>query len=215
MIHFLRWLRHRLLRARDAVIGSNYAVQKRLEKQGRVVMGAETYGNPIINTYDHDNTRLTVGKYSSLSETAIIMLGGQHPVDTVSQFPFRINWQLPGAGQDGNPTPSGDTFIGNDVIINQRAFIRSGVTIGDGALIGSNANVVKDVPPYAIMGGNPARVIRYRATEEQIAALLEIKWWDWSRADILDALDLITGTDIDAFIAYARERGLKGSSQSQ
>jgi len=215
MVSFLRWLRTALKRARRAVIGSNLAVKKRLMKQGRVVIGAETYGNPIINSYLHDNTRLTVGKYCSLSETATIMLGGQHPVDAVSQFPFRIRWQLPGAGKDGNPTPSGDTVIGNDVIINQRAFIRSGVTIGDGAVIGANANVTKDVPAYAVMGGNPARVIRYRATEEQIVALQEIKWWDWSRADILEALDLITGTDIEAFIAYARERGLTGSSRSQ
>lgn len=206
MLFFLRWLRHALQRARDAAIGSNYAVQKRLERSGRVTIGAHTYGNPIINTYVYDDTKLTIGKYCALSETALIMLGGQHPVDTVSQYPFRINWKLPGAGKDGNPTPSADTVIGNDVIINQRTFIRSGVTIGDGAVIGSNANVTKDVPPYAIMGGNPARVIRYRATPEQIEALLQIKWWDWSEADIMDALDLLTGNDIDAFIGYAREK---------
>ncbi|MCL2541530.1 MAG: CatB-related O-acetyltransferase [Nocardioidaceae bacterium] len=206
MLFFLRWLRHALLRGRDAMIGSNYAVQRRLEKEGRAVVGDQTYGNPIIKTYIADGTKLYVGKYCALSETAIVMLGGQHPVDTVSQYPFRLHWKLPGAGEDGNPVPSEDTHIGNDVIINQRAFIRSGVTIGDGAVIGANANVVKDVPAYAIMGGNPARVIRYRATPEQIEALLEIKWWDWSREDIMAALDLITGTDIDAFIAHAHEK---------
>lgn len=202
----LRWLKYTLRRALDAVIGSNLAQQRRLVKAGRVDIGEHTYGVPIINDYPYNESRLTVGKYCSLSETAIVMLGGQHPINHVSQYPFRINWRLPGAGYDGNPEPSKDTVIGNDVIINQRAFIRSGVTIGDGALVGANANVTKDVPPYAIVGGNPARVIRYRATPEQIEALLDIRWWDWPKDEVIASLDHIVSDDIDAFIAYARER---------
>lgn len=212
---FLRWLKYTLRRVVDSFIGGNLPQFRRLVKAGRIAVGEHTYGVPIVNIYDYDQSKLTIGKYCSLSETALIMLGGQHPINHVSQYPFRINWGLPGAGKDGNPEPSTDTVIGNDVIINQRVFIRSGVTIGDGALIGSNANVTKDVPPYAIMGGNPAKVIRYRATPEQIEALLEIKWWDWSKEDVIDSLEYIVSDDIDRFIAYARERfGPKTSSSA-
>ncbi len=82
----------------------------------------------------------------------------------------------------------------------------SGITIGDGAVIAGGAVVTKDVPPYAIVGGNPAKLIRYRFTPEQIEALLEIKWWDWPVDDVREAVPLIAGDDIDAFIEYARNK---------
>lgn len=203
---FLRWLKHSLIRGHDAVIGSNLAVVNRLKRLGRLEIGDHSYSIPIIKFYEHDDTKLRIGKYSPISETAIVMLGGEHPNDTVSHFPFRIHWQMPGAIEDGNPVPSGDTVIGSDVLVYQRAFIRSGVTIGHGAIVAANAIVTRDVPPYAIVGGNPARVIRYRATEEQIAELLDIAWWDWPDDEVKAAVPLLTVNDIDAFIAYARER---------
>jgi acetyltransferase-like isoleucine patch superfamily enzyme len=203
---FLAWVKDVVRRAHDAVIGSNLATVRRLKKQGRLVMGRHCYSIPIIKHYVHDTTKLIIGSYSPVSETCIVMLGGEHPNDTVSHFPFRIMFGLPGAGEDGNPVPSGDTVIGNDVVVYQRAFIRSGVTIGDGAVVAANAVVTRDVPPYAIVGGNPAKVIRHRATPEQIEALLEIKWWDWPEDEVLKAVPLLTSNDIDAFIAYARER---------
>ncbi|TWG91850.1 acetyltransferase-like isoleucine patch superfamily enzyme [Nocardioides sp. J9] len=205
-MYFLRWLKHALLRGHDAVVGSNLAVVNRLRRAGRLEIGAHCYSLPIIKYYEHEDSKLVVGKYSPLSETAIVMLGGEHPSDTVSQFPFRIHFRMPGAGQDGNPVPSTDTVIGSDVLVYQRAFIRGGVTIGHGAIVASNAVVTKDVPPYAIVGGNPARVIRYRYTEEQIAELLDIAWWDWSDEEVKEAVPLLTGKDVDAFIAWARER---------
>lgn len=108
--------------------------------------------------------------------------------------------------EDGFPRKVGDTVIGSDCYVGWGCILLSSVTIGDGAIVGSGALVTKDVPPYAIVGGNPARIIRYRYTDEQIAALLRIKWWDWPEEDIRDAVDLLSGDDVEAFIAYAQGR---------
>jgi chloramphenicol O-acetyltransferase type B len=207
VLTFLRWLRHALRRAHDAVLEPNYAQQRRLIKAGRMTVGRHTYGLPVIKTYVHDSTRLVVGAYSALSETAIVMLGGEHAVDRVTTFPLRISLKLPGAGEDGIPVRTGDTVIGSDVWVTQRTFIRSGVRIGDGAIVAAGAIVIDDVPAYAIVGGNPAKVIRYRFSPEQIEALLEIRWWDWPDELVVEATPLLCGTDIDAFIAWAREHG--------
>ena len=90
------------------------------------------------------------------------------------------------------------------------------MTIGDGAIVATGAVVTKDVPPYAIVGGVPAKVIRYRHTEEQREALLEIRWWDWPREEIVKAVPLLVSPDIDAFIQYARDReGSRASGTAQ
>lgn len=94
------------------------------------------------------------------------------------------------------------TVIGNDVWVGKNASIMAGVKIGDGAVIGAGAVVTKDVPPYAIAGGVPAKVIKYRFSEEQIAELLKIKWWDWSDKVIADRFDDFL--DIDEFIRKYR-----------
>ena len=130
--------------------------------------------------------------------------------DRVTTFPLRMRLKLPGAGEDGIPVPTGDTVIGSDVWLTMRTFVRSGVTIGDGAIVASGAVVINDVPPYAIVGGNPAKVIRYRFTPEQIEALLEIRWWDWPDSLVVEATPLLSGTDVDAFIAWARKQKAAG-----
>lgn len=197
---------HALLRIRNVIVGENQATMNRLKRAGRIQIGAHTYGVPILKDYVYDETKLIVGKYSALSETSIVMLGGEHAVDRVTTWPHRIVWRMEGAGQDGIPVHTGDTVIGNDVWLTQRTFVRSGVHIGDGAVIAAGAVVTKDVPPYAVVGGNPAKVLRYRFTEEQRAALLEIKWWDWTDEEVRDAVPLLAGTDIDEFIEYARAK---------
>jgi acetyltransferase-like isoleucine patch superfamily enzyme len=179
-------------------------------KAGRMTVGRHSYGIPVIKTYTHDTTKLTIGAYSAVSETSIVMLGGEHAVDRVTTFPLRITLKLPGAGEDGIPVKTGDTVIGNDVWVTQRTFVRSGVTIGDGAIVAAGAVVIKDVPPFAIVGGNPAKVLRYRFTPEQIEALLEIRWWDWPDELVVEATPLLSDTDIDAFIAWAREQKAAG-----
>jgi chloramphenicol O-acetyltransferase type B len=173
--------------------------------RGRVDYGIGTYGAPKILEYAYDDSRLTVGSYTSIAANVTIMLGGNHPMDRVTTLPIRILWDLPGAGDDGYPSTKGDTRVGSDVWIGHEALILSGVTIGDGAVIAARAVVTKDVEPYAIVAGNPARVISFRHTPEQRDALRAIAWWNWPEAQILAAADRLSASDIDGFIRWARE----------
>jgi chloramphenicol O-acetyltransferase type B len=193
-------------RIRDFWWTHDLAHLRRLEKSGRVIRGVGTYGVPTIWTFPHEpNTKLIIGKYSAVGGTHL--LGGQHAVKHVASYPFRIHWGMEGAGQDGNPAVRGDIVIGSDVWVTFGSYTLSGVTIGDGAVVATGSIVTKDVPPYAIVGGNPAKVIKYRHTEEQIAALLEIKWWDWPEDEIRKAVPYLASEDVDAFIEYARDQG--------
>jgi acetyltransferase-like isoleucine patch superfamily enzyme len=190
-------------------VGRDAVVLRRLQRAGRVTIGVGTYGTPEIFTHMLDETRLHIGNYSSIGST--IMLGGGHPPDRLTTYPLRVLLGMPGAGEDGFPAPSKDTIIGSDVYAGWRSTLLSGVNIGDGAIVGALALVTKDVEPYAIVGGNPAKLIRYRYPEEQRQALLEIRWWDWSEPEIRAAVPLLAGDDVEAFIDYARSRS-RGSA---
>jgi hypothetical protein len=200
------WLADRVV---GALIGHDEAVYRRLQKRGRILLGEGTYGIPTILESDYDNSRLIVGKYASLG--GIFFLGGYHAVDRVTTYPHRILWNMEGAGVDGFPDIHGDIHVGSDCYIGRFSIIMGGLTIGDGAVVAAGAVVTKDVPPYAIVGGTPARVIRYRVSEEQREALLQIRWWDWPRERVRQAVPLLADSDIDAFIAWATERGLVAS----
>lgn len=199
-----RHIKHIPQRLAQIYLGRDVAVLNRLKRQGRVTFGAWSYGVPTIYHFIHDTTALRVGSYTALGGT--IMLGGEHAADRVTTFPHRIWMGMEGAGEDGFPVPTGDTIIGSDVWFCYGAMLLSGVNIGDGAIVAGGAVVVKDVPPFAIVGGNPAKLIRYRFNEEQIAALMEIKWWDWPEDEVRKAVPLLSGPDVDAFIEYARQR---------
>ncbi len=199
-----RHLRHACRRVPELYYGRDEAVLRRLRRQGRVTYGAWSYGVPTIHTFVHDTTCLRVGNYSSIG--SVIMLGGEHAADRVTTFPHRIWMGMEGAGEDGFPEKTGDTVIGSDVWACYGSMVLSGVHIGDGAIVAGGAMVTRDVPPYAVVGGNPARIIRYRFSPEQIAALLVIRWWDWPEHEVRAAVPLLAGPDIDAFIEFARTR---------
>ena len=166
-------------------------------------IGEYTYGAPNIFWWG-ENVGITIGKYCSISSDVSILLGGNHRTDWVTTFPFSSLDPF-AAGMSGHPATNGDVYIGNDVWLGSSSSIMSGVTVGDGACVGHKAVVTKDVPPYAIVAGNPARVVRLRFTAEQIERLLKIKWWDWPHANIRRLFDYMLSQNIDEFLNAAED----------
>lgn len=145
---------------------------------------------------------LKIGRYCSFAFGVEVFLGGEHRSDFVSTYRFGkyppfSEWYRP---ESDTAVARGDITIGNDVWIGRGAMILSGVTLGDGVIVGAGSVVRQSAPPYAIVVGNPARVAGFRFSPEQIAALLRIKWWDWSEERIVGALHRMMTDGIESFI---------------
>ncbi|WP_082504645.1 CatB-related O-acetyltransferase [Methylobacterium sp. Leaf111] len=191
---------------RAAFAAANVAVTKDAFKAAafkfRYVIGDYTYGVPSVMWWGED-AGLSIGRYCSIAGGVSIMLGGNHRTDWITTFPFNVLDPVASA-YTGHPATNGDVRIGNDVWLGISCRIMSGVTVGDGACVAAGAVVTRDVPPYAIVGGVPAKVIRMRFTPEQIAALLEIRWWDLPEKQIQELYYLMLSPDVDGFIEAAR-----------
>jgi acetyltransferase-like isoleucine patch superfamily enzyme len=165
-------------------------------------VGSNTYGHDgikIIGGYD-EGTRLIIGKFCSIAEGVVVFLGANHRVDWFTTYPFGHIHQtkFPKVSKNhGHPATKGNVTIGNDVWIATNAVIMSGVKIGDGAIIGAYTVVTKDVPPYTIVAGNPAKQIRKRFSDEIINKLLELKWWDMNESRINEISDILCSNDIE------------------
>lgn len=158
----------------------------------------KNFENNVKYLFDFIGDKLIIGKFCMIaSGVTFIMNGGNHLTDSISAYPFAIfgnGWEH---AMDGKSYPNkGNTTIGNDVWIGHNATIMPGVYIGDGAIIATNATVTKDVEPYSIVGGNPAKYIKKRFKEDQIKDLIEIKWWDWDIDKITKNIQLITDSNI-------------------
>lgn len=164
-------------------------------------VGKYTYGTPNVH-YTNKDVKLIIGNFCSIAPNVNIFLCGNHRTDWVTTYPFGHIHHSPFNNFKGvgHPSPKGDVIIGNDVWIASNVSIMSGVTIGDGAVIANSSHVVKDVEPYSIVGGNPAKIIKYRFTPEQTEKLLEIKWWFWDDAKINEFTPLLCNNNIDEFI---------------
>lgn len=146
--------------------------------------------------FDFIGDKLIIGKFCMIaSGVTFIMSGANHKMDGITAYPFNIfgnGWETVTPELDEYPV-NGDTVVGNDVWLGTNATIMPGIRIGDGAIVASNATVTKDVAPYTIVGGNPAREIRKRFTDERIQELLEMQWWNWDIEKITDNLHYLTG----------------------
>ena len=140
--------------------------------------------NNVLYHYPINNDKLVIGKFCSIACCAkFIFNSANHTLSSLSTYPFPIffeEWELDVKNITNAWDNKGDIVIGNDVWIGYEAVIMAGVTIGDGAIIGTGAVVTKDIPPYTIVGGIPAKPIRKRFKQETIDILLKIKWWNWS-----------------------------------
>ena len=164
-------------------------------------IGEWTYGTPKI-FLGRTHGQLRIGKYCSIGPHVEIVLVGDHRTDFVTTYPFSVKFEEC-SHFIGYPRHRGDVVIGNDVWLCYGARILSGATIGDGAVVGMNAVVTQNIPPYAIVAGNPARIIRYRFSPEIIRELLSIQWWHWPHEDVMKAAPYLFSEDINKFIEYA------------
>lgn len=157
--------------------------------------------NNVLYHYPINQERLVIGKFCSIACGAKFLFNSaNHALGSLSTYPFPIffeEWDLPVEDIPRAWDNHGDIVVGNDVWIGYEAVVLAGVTIGDGAVIGARAVVTKDVPPYTIVGGVPAKPIRRRFNGGVIDRLLELKWWDWRSERIAASLEAIQSGDIE------------------
>ncbi len=182
---------------------------KNIVKNPNILVGDYTYYDDFENVenfeknvkyhFEFTGDKLIIGKFCMIaSGVKFIMNGANHLTDSLSTYPFAIfenGWEN---AMEGKSYPNkGDILIGNDVWIGHNATIMAGVKIGDGAIIATNSTVVKDVEPYAIVGGNPASEIKKRFQRPTVEKLLELKWWDWDIEKITKNIQKLTDNKIE------------------
>lgn len=178
---------------------------KNIVKNPNIQIGDYTYYDDFVEVdnfeknvryhFDFIGDKLSIGKFCAIaSGVEFIMNGGNHLVEAISSYPFSIfgnGWE---SAMEGRNFPNkGDIHIGNDVWLGYRSVILAGVTIGDGAIVGAYSVVTKNVPPYTVVAGNPAKEIRMRFSETEIERLLELRWWDWPIEKITKHVHDLTG----------------------
>jgi virginiamycin A acetyltransferase len=159
----------------------------------------ENFEKNVRYHFDFTGDKLKIGKFCMIaSDVTFIMNGANHLTEGISSYPFAVFGGDWANAMEGKTYPNrGNIIIGNDVWLGYKSVVMSGVKIGDGAIIGAYSVVTKDVPPYAIVGGNPAKIIRKRHSDSDIERLLKLAWWDWDFDKISRNVQHLTGNDLD------------------
>lgn len=168
-------------------------------------IGEGSYGLPEVHDFD-EGTTLRIGSYTSIAAGVQIILGGHHRVDWLTTYPFPVMFDEVSsiAGYNGS---HGDVIIGSDVWLCTGSMILSGVTIGHGAVVAAGAVVTRDVEPYSIVAGNPARHVRWRFDAQYRDLLLASQWWTWPESELRGAAKLLCSGDLSSFSEYLSRRG--------
>ena len=171
-----------------------------------ITVGRGTYGKLNVESYCDNNIKLVIGNYCSIGPNVQFILASEHPYHGFSTYPFRVKLGL----QEYEATSKGDIIIDDDVWIGYGVIINSGVHIGRGAIIASGAVVVKDVEPYSIVGGNPARHIKYRFSEKIRKKLMGIDFANLDTNKIANNIDIayteLTEENIDEIIKFIKNK---------
>lgn len=194
-------------RVRDALVFlKNFIISPRIEVGDYTYYhdfeGAQHFEKKnVLYLHDWLKDKLVIGKFCSIAMgTRFLMNSANHKTDLISTYPFAI---MDPVWQELCETPffvKGDTIVGNDVWFGYESLILPGVKIGNGAVIGARSVVTKDVAPYTIVAGNPARIIRQRFDAETIAHLEKIQWWNWSVEKITENVNIILSADIERLL---------------
>lgn len=193
---------------------------KNTVKNPNIIIGEYTYYDDPDNSEDFEKNvlyhyafigdKLRIGKFCAIAKgVRFIMNGANHKLSGISTYPFQIfgnGWEKVMPALNELPY-KGDTVIGNDVWIGYEAVIMPGIKIGHGSIVSACSVVTKDVPAYSIVGGNPAKVLKYRFTPEDVATLENIAWWDWPIEFITKNLHHIVSADVDALNLCHKQRG--------
>ncbi|QLI78046.1 CatB-related O-acetyltransferase [Bacillus pumilus] len=177
---------------------------------GSYDIGDFTYAGPDFQVLTWgEGTTLKVGKFCSIANEVKVFLGGEHRTDWITTYPFNQIF-TDAAYIEGHPRSKGDVCIGHDVWIGYGATIMSGVHIGNGAVIGANSLITKDVPPYAIVAGNPQRLMKYRFSFDIIEKLQLLEWWNLEFSIIQSVFHLLQSDDIEQCIHVIENIKKKG-----
>ena len=185
---------------------------KNIVKAENIIVGDYTYyddtrspldweHNNVLFNYPFFGEKLVIGRYCALAEGSVFMMGAaNHRLSSVTTYPFNVfggKWRDISTPHIDELPHKGDTVIGNDVWIGHKAVIMPGVMIGDGSIVAAWSVVTKSFPPYSVIGGNPARLIRKRFDDELIDLLLKLRWWDKSPEEVTELIPLLVSPDLD------------------
>lgn len=183
-----------------------------LHYPGKYTFGVGSYGLPKVHDWDEGAT-LSIGAYCSIALNVQILLGGHHHAEWLTTYPFSS--MLPG-DIPATSFSRGDVLIGNDVWLCSNTIVLSGVSIGDGAIVSAGAVVTRNVEPYSVVAGNPARHVRWRFDEPTRVALQRIAWWAWPVEEVSKIAPMLCSDSIQSLIDYAGQRQtLKNSERNE